>query len=468
MKKGSRTYWKFFLYHGSVLLPAFLLMINFPVNSQEKDERKVRQTWNMHRINDDYLIANSLNAADVNKDGFDDYSVIDEWLGLQTIIFYPGTGEKPKDPWQRINLGITSNPEYSCLCDLDSDGNIDFVVATGDDLEKGFRTGISIIWGPDKASVMDSTAWKNGGYIPPTLDHQYLYLECHDIDGDGFQDILAGGRRNAITNEYAGIRWLKAPSSLKLRRTLKEWKSYYIDKDAYSGHGFVFTDVNQDGYKDILLADADWDTPAFERKLYWYENPGTDTSRVYAPWKQHLIWKSTTFYAKPQVAVGDLNKDGLYDLATQTQNFIHVFVKKDARAVKWEHIKIKKPEMVQWIGRPIKFVDINEDGKLDIIGGLIHNDGNLPSDKASVFWLEYEVDGPADQWRFHPIKWSDGYNSYEEWVGEKWDHILIRDVDQDGDLDVVGNVEEHYHWNSPGDRLPESYFSVVWFENPLK
>ena len=45
---------------------------------------------------------------------------------------------------------------------------------------------------------------------------------------------------------------------------------------------------------------------------------------------------------------------------------------------------------------------------------------------------------------------------------------MLRDVDQDGDLDLVGNVEEHYHWNLPSDKLPQSYFSVVWFENPLK
>lgn len=66
------------------------------------------------------------------------------------------------------------------------------------------------------------------------------------------------------------------------------------------------------------------------------------------------------------------------------------------------------------------------------------------------------------------IKWSDVYNSYKEWVGEKWDHILIRDVDQDGDMDLIGSVEEHYHWSSPDNKLPQFYFSVVWFENPLK
>ncbi len=56
----------------------------------------------------------------------------------------------------------------------------------------------------------------------------------------------------------------------------------------------------------------------------------------------------------------------------------------------------------------------------------------------------------------------------KEGVGKKWDHILVRDVNQDGDLDIVGNVEEHYQRNSLKDELTQSNFSMVWFENPLK
>ncbi len=38
-------------------------------------------------------------------------------------------------------------------------------------------------------------------------------------------------------------------------------------------------------------------------------------------------------------------------------------------------------------------------------------------------------------------------------------------LDGDGDLDIVGNVEEHFRWIS---EKPVSFFSIVWFENPLR
>jgi len=124
-----------------------------------------------------------------------------------------------------------------------------------------------------------------------------------------------------------------------------------------------------------------------------------------------------------------------------------------------------KPDWIQWLGRPVKFADLNDDGRLDLVGALIHNDGNLPKDKASVFWLENNGDSP-ETWKIHPIKWSDGANTRDPWIGEKWDHLIPLDVDGDGDLDLLGNVEEHYHRGPDGKDV--SWFSVVWFENPLK
>jgi len=99
----------------------------------------------MHHVCRDFLIANSLNAADVDGDGFNDYSVIDERRDLITIIFHPGKVGDVRKEWLRIVLGQTTNPEYACLGDLDGDGNVDMVVVEGDDMGKGLRPGVRVI-----------------------------------------------------------------------------------------------------------------------------------------------------------------------------------------------------------------------------------------------------------------------------------------------------------------------------------
>ncbi len=425
-------------------------------------------TWTMHRISDDYLIANSAGLADVNQDGFPDLSVIDEGVGTLTLLFHPGPGKDPRQPWKRIVLGVTGNPEYACLGDLDGDGSFDYVVADGDDLEKGLKTGVRIVWGPAARETAQPDKWQAAGHIPGTEGAQYLYVECRDVNGDAAADILAGGRRHSVTKQYAGIRWLEAPADKARRRDLAAWRQHFIAPDVFSGHAFVSADIDQDGDEDLVDANADWDTSKWDEEIYWLENPGAGRPEQRQPWKQHRVWRGTEFYAKPQLGVGDFDGDGLADLVTQTQNSIHLFRKRIKAAPgpeAWERTVIHKPEPMQWIGRPCKFADLNGDGRLDVVAALIHNDGHLPKDKFSVFWLEQTGPRSAPDWITRPIKPSDGYNSRRQWVGEKWDHLIPLDVDRDGDLDLLGNVEEHYR---PVNGRDQSFFSVVWFENAMK
>jgi hypothetical protein len=62
-------------------------------------------------------------------------------------------------------------------------------------------------------------------------------------------------------------------------------------------------------------------------------------------------------------------------------------------------------------------------------------------------------------WHTHGIKWGDGFLGLGRFNGEKWDQLLVHDVDGDGDPDLIANCEEY-------NRL-RSIIAVVWFENPL-
>lgn len=420
--------------------------------------------WPMYHIDRQFYNHNSLSPGDVDRDGHLDYCVIHEGPDVYTILFHPGEGGNLCAPWKKVTVGGGGNVEYAYLGDLDGDGCMDVAGAEGH--KKRHRAGIRILWGPAKDRVKQSDAWQDGGFIPGTIDQgHYLFCECHDINGDGALDIVVGGRVLQTNQSVGGLKWIEAPKAKKDRRNLATWKVHDIDANLLSGHGFEWVDVDQDGDKDFIVNNADWDTPDNKDALLWYVNPGNGKAAQRKPWPRQTIYKNLEYFAKAQVAIGDVNKDGLIDAVTQTDNRIIMHLKKTNGPVSWEHKVIQKPAATRWVTRPIDLVDLNQDGKLDIVGMLIHNFGNTPKGKAAVFWMEYEGSKPGtDNWRTHVIKWSDGVNSGKRYTGEKWDHCRFVDIDGDGDLDIMANCEEHYHIEK-NKRVTD--LGVVWFENKL-
>ncbi len=417
--------------------------------------------WPMHHIDNASWNHNSLSPTDVNGDGFDDYAVMHEGPDLFTLIFHPGPDGDEKTIWPKTIVGKGGNPEYSAIADFDGDGNFDVVAVGGSD------SGVKVFWGPDPASSMDGSAWTDSGVFPQTANQgHYLYVESHDVNADGLIDIVAGGRLQGNPQKWTGLFWLEAPQEVSGRRDPEAWDLHYIDPDLKSGHGFVFTDIDQDGDNDFVVGNADWNTPQSEEMVLWYENPGNGTIEQESNWPGHVIYHGDEFFAKPQVGVGDLNGDGLIDLCLQVRDEFFYFKKTGLNPVTWERIVIPKPAYTQWLNRPIKLFDINDDGKLDIVGMLIHEFGNMPEGLASVFWMEYTGEEPAsDNWVTHIIKWSNANDTGKNYQGEKWDHLRFIDMDRDGDMDIVGNCEEHYVILS--GRTRRTLIGVVWFENRL-
>jgi hypothetical protein len=441
--------------------------------------------WPMHPIDSRFRGANALSPGDVNKDGFLDYVTNYEFDQRYVVTLHPGSGGNVKAPWPAVVAwkpeplvnGNGVDPEHSALGDFDGDGNLDVVAAQGVSAMpfwEGSEPGIRLIWGPPADRVLDEAAWVDAGRIPATIDRGHMiYVAPYDINGDGATDIVSGGRINEINGSKGGLIWIEAPGNLADRRDLTKWEIHDIDPDQYTAHAFVFTDIDVDGDDDIVLANADFDTPENEEKVLWYENPGTGTAAQKAPWPVHVIYQGSEFYYKPQVAVADLNGDGLEDLLTQTEHDIYYFKKTGTNPVTWERIVIPKYPVAQWLARPIKVADINGDGRLDIFGMLTHKDGDLPGNKASAFWMEYSGDEPRpENWTTHVIKWGPGKVMLLPQFGEKWDQVDLIDVDGDGDLDIVANCEEWWEddlefrmfWDP---KVNPNSVAVVWFENRL-
>ncbi|MBD3352932.1 MAG: hypothetical protein GF364_15730 [Candidatus Lokiarchaeota archaeon] len=418
--------------------------------------RAESQVWSLHQIdNPGYLIPNGLDPADVNGDGYNDYVTNYEWDGKIRIAFYPGVSDVAES-WPAITVGSIPNAENAAFGDFDNDTNIDIVVAHGSELAK--QSGVFIIWGPESSNAMDPTAWIESNDIPGTVEAGQLHCaEGKDINGDGVDDIVVGGRGK---DPKAGLKWIEAPFNPSERRDMTKWVVHDIDAELESGHGFEFGDIDNDGDDDIAVCNSDWDTKDEDEMLVWYKNPGTGASEQEEPWEKRIIYQGPEFYSKEQITLHDYSGDGYPEVIMQVVDYIYYFKNPGILEGSWTLIKIPKPEETKWRARPIKIVDINNDGKDDIIGMLIHHDGYFPTSKAAVFWMEYTGSDPeTSSWETHVIKWADGFFGIGKYNGEKWDQCVFEDLDEDGDLDIVANCEEYHS-------LGFVYLSVLWFENP--
>ena len=437
---------------GSLIAFGFLARGTLPSSTSSA-------VWKMRTIdNPGYLIPNGLEAYDVDGNGHLDYLTNYEWDGFIRIAFHPGLSMlKSVEKWEAITIGHIDNAENVAFGDFDGDGNIDVVVCSGE--EMGANGGIKFIWGPGQADAKNPAKWIQSELILHTIGAgQFHYIKSLDMNGDEVDDIVVGGRGAPIR---AGLRWIEAPSTPADRRDPSKWVSRMIDAELESGHGFEFADLDNDGDLDLVLCNSDWDTLPEQMAVIVYENPGNDTEAQKEAWPKHILYRGTEFYSKEHVATYDLDGDSFKDVAMQTVDHIYLFKNPGNLSMPWELIEINKPDEIKWRGRPITIGDLNGDGKAEIVGGLIHKDGYLPESKAAIFYLQCSGANPFNStWDLLVIKWSDGFFGLGKWNGEKWDNILLIDVDNDGDLDLVANVEEFHTFGF-------CFMSVVWFENEL-
>jgi hypothetical protein len=422
--------------------------------------------WAMHPVeNTGDLLPNGLDPADVDADGWPDFVTNYELEGRLRVAFHPGTALDRGRAWPALDVGAVTDAESSALGDLDGDGGLDVIAVHGVEAWD-VGPGVRVYWG-SSGGGRGALRWSDGGDLPAsTVGWHFLYTKAVDLDADGDLDVIAGGRasRRAFGRKeglddpalaWVGIRWFENPGR-EAARELPLWRAHAIDAGSRSGHGFELGDVDGDGDLDLANANSDFDTPEDEENVVWYQNPGR--GRLTEEWPRHELLRSAEFYAKEQVAIGDLDGDGRNDVLAHAPERIWWFrnlgPEPGSATPRFETLEIPKPEPTRWRARPLELADLDGDGQLDVIGALIHHEGKLPRDKAAMFWMKRGGDG----WTTQVIKWADGFRGLNVMNGEKWDQIVPVDVDRDGDLDLVANVEEY-------NRL-RSVLAVVWFENP--
>jgi len=269
-----------------------------------------------------------------------------------------------------------------------------------------------------------------------------------DVNGDGKPDIVSG--------EY----WYQAPGWTPHRFREIAYTNNYIDD-----FSDLPVDVNDDGHPDIVS--CSW----FSKRIWWNENPG----KAGGMWKEHAI--ESRFNVEFAFLV-DLNNDG------KAQEILPEFGNREA-PLTWYELKggAFVPHVIAdhsfghgigagdvnhdgktdiivptgWFEAPswkfhadfelgetgfIYVLDVNGDGRPDIVTSLAHNYG--------VFWMENTADG---KWTKHIIddSWSQPHA------------LTIADLNGDGKPDLItGKRFMAHNGRDPGEREP---LGLYWYES---
>jgi hypothetical protein len=197
--------------------------------------------------------------------------------------------------------------------------------------------------------------WSQGAEI--SFDHVILDNEgpkdpwakiTGDIDGDGFADVVVGGRKGPLV-------WYSYPT----------WSKAIIAEGGYQTVDGELGDMDADGDLDVVMGG-----------LIWYENPRPDVEPTRSVWKAHKVADHPTH----DVELADLDCDGDMDIVTRDQsefghkagNRIHIW--RQDPGDKWTEKILNCPH-----GEAITVADIDKDDDPDIvIGGIwFENDRNI-------------------------------------------------------------------------------------------
>ncbi len=276
-------------------------------------------------------------AGDVDGDGADDIVIgapftdgAVEAAGVACIFYHPPEGDVALADADAIVLGRSAYDNVGGSMvgagDVNADGFADVLIgATGFDSDEVVDAGAAfLLYGPVTGTSMVDPA--EGSVVGDASSQQVGGAMCGpgDMDGDGFDDIwvAAPGWDGPVgsTPEAGAAFMALGPVAGEVRLATADASLFSPNSLDYFGADLAGTDVDQDGYADLLVLAPGDDSGALDAgAVFLYPGPLTGTVAVS---DYHAAWRGTSQGALfPQIRIaGDLDGDGWSDLVFSAGN----------------------------------------------------------------------------------------------------------------------------------------------------
>ena len=249
----------------------------------------------------------------------------------------------------------------------------------------------------------ESSTWP-GPILPPRITPPAIA----DFDRDGRNDLLFGSRDNAADLTSMGV----CSNSAAMFEDFPVWSCRELFAEDSSGNDLnvfiadapISVDINRDGLLDFVAATQDWfPFGTGQRRLMWFEHLG-DFS-VAMPFRAHEI----ALGEFKVVDVADVTRDGRLDVITDSALFRNDVEDESA----WTR---RDPLPFGW--RIVAAGDIDRDGVVDLAAVTGFEQGLHWLRRNGAVWDTFEIDASAKC------------------------PCALRDMDQDGDLDLLARGED--------------------------